>query len=417
MINSEFPYVGFSLATLWCFERFIVQGKHLWGLVPVALLGLAACHTRSIGLVLIAAMIASLALDRRIKLTALYGRAPVLAFTGLLAAGALAWYARCYWAVGINGFEYFHEFLGIGRQPDPESVIGMSSMGQRVWRNGPAYVGMLSQFLLPFPLQGWAAKALGAVPLLLIGVGFFHGLIHKRSAAEIYLLLYVALIVMWDCLDERFLLPIFALLFFYMLRGLALIGSWAGLRARNPMALGVGTTLLLLALSANLSHVVVNADGRGLKFHQRFELIHEFEPPWFNQANLGVATSIGPKFKLRPTNQYAHHMLALFLWIRDYVPAGSRFYVDEYSYFHFVTGARTVDVSARDFQSEDLVSMLEQRRIDYVCTTELLPYYSTLITHAIKADPQRFELKTRIFNSKTALYQFHWRGRPEDENP
>jgi hypothetical protein len=264
MVMSE------PLFTTYCLAALILAG-HLAGRKPAwpALLGLGALlalavATRTIGLALVLAVLASLYLARpgRLGLASAVRVAALAALSfGLLAAtqpltvdDVVPWKYIAGWQRFVPSDplpqrfaraipEYALEYV-------PQAVVGRGFSRALVRQDGPA---------IARPLR--LAAGLAVSSLVLIGLGLYLRCVGWRGPL-LFALIYAGVALVWPYRAERVLYPLLPLLFVGLLLGSHRVLSWLGRRARLPRlvkaapkltaGLAVGLVVLHATLSAGI---------------------------------------------------------------------------------------------------------------------------------------------------------------------
>ena len=227
---SEPPYLFLSTLALWLLSRGAV-GPRLLALGTVVIV--AAGLTRSVGVVLLAAVVGWLLLERRWRAALLVG-----AVGGLFIGGWL-----------LRTFLLPDEFRTIGRSyaEDLERMVNLGGdfyLTKR-FRIAVFYATVFLPESLPIPgvREGTQALTLwGAVLAALVPVGLVMWWRRGWSLGAAYVVGYIALLAMWRMSSPRFLSVILPLLMAAIVVPLA---GWPGPRLRR---VGLGLAALLATL-------------------------------------------------------------------------------------------------------------------------------------------------------------------------
>ncbi len=227
---SEPPYLFLSTLALWLLSRGAVGPRLLaLGTAVIVVAGL----TRSVGVVLLAAVVGWLLLERRPRAAIVVG-----AIGGLFIGGWL-----------LRTFLLPDEFRTIGRSY-AEDVERMVTLGgdfylTKRFRIGVLYATVFLPDALPIPgvregtsVLTWWGTALAA----LVPVGLFAWWRRGWSLGAAYVVGYVVLLAMWRMSSPRFLAVILPLLM------AALIVSLADWRSAGLRRVGFGLAVLLVTL-------------------------------------------------------------------------------------------------------------------------------------------------------------------------
>lgn len=298
-VMSDGPYGLFSVLALFVVHRWRRDGeaKALGGAVAGLLIG-AAILTRTVGLVLLPALVAHAALDRRPGVPTrrrIAGALLVATIAGTVATPWFVWGALQEDAVRRT---YLGEFLSeagaatsrsaersdlrglFGRVGD-RPVQNLVDIGDRLERSARASVaGVLHE-----RPATWFSRTFVVLCGFLVAstaAGLVRALIVRGEAFDWYVAGYLALLAVWVGGGLRLAMPVLVFLFAYCHDGIVWIGGLAGRHAprRNPgrhrtAARRAGTVTLALLLVAN---VVVTATFPIVR-----DRLHGRYAPWWHE--------------------------------------------------------------------------------------------------------------------------------------
>ncbi len=271
-ILSDVPFWAFTAISLWAFERLRPE---LRGRFAIAVLAtVLAYFTRSAGLPLLLAAFAWLALRRRWKQLA------VLAAVALPLAGA--WWLR---AKLQGGVDYVSQFWYVNPYSPELGRIGAVDLFDRMLDNASRY----ARIHLPILLTGTT----GALPLLagvsVIGFGAFGWVkrLRRPTLAELFLPLYIALLLVWPSVwsGERFLLPALPLLLYYA--GDGLIRTARALKPSVAFAAGATAIVLIGLLGMPTDVASMRASGRCMLDYRMGNRYPCLPPVWNEFFSIG----------------------------------------------------------------------------------------------------------------------------------
>ena len=237
-VLSEPPFLVFTFLALWAIERSAApeRGPGRPWIWIAGLAAIMAFFTRSAGLPLVLALGGSLLLGRR--------RRAAAAFAACLAVPGVSWFLR---ARSGGAGAYQSEFwLADPYQPEL-GTVGWLDLPVRAWANLRLYVGNV------LPGEWWPGAGaglsilLGAALVGLAGWGWFSTLRRRPGTAELFVPLYLGLILVWPEVwsGDRFILPLYPLILLYageaITRGAGRVG-----RAGGPAVLSAAFLLLFL---------------------------------------------------------------------------------------------------------------------------------------------------------------------------
>jgi len=207
-------------------------------MVAGCLMAILATFTRTAGLPLVLAVVGTMALRRRWRLSA--------GFAAAFAIPSVLWWVR---SKSAGEAQYISEFWLIDPYRPDLGTAGIFDLGRRVLENLEGYI--LTH--LPAGLTTWSGTPLKVLGVALFGaaaVGWFRRVRDGITVAEVFFPLYFGLILLWPAVwsGDRFALPLYPLLLFYA--GEALLSGAGRLHARAPVAVGLIAVALLIVPSA-----------------------------------------------------------------------------------------------------------------------------------------------------------------------
>jgi len=233
-ILSDPTFVALTLLSLWSLDRADAStvGRQ-WLALGVASAGMAY-FTRSAGLPLLLAIGLWLTMGRRWKWLAasVAGLGPLI----------LLWLLR---ARGAGQGQYVAEFWLVDPYDPGLGRVGLGGLFGRVVSNLIGYVGTH----LPAGIVGGRGPAVAALGVLVTGlglVGWLRALRRGPGPVEFFLPLYAGLLLVWPVVwsGDRFVLPLYPVLFLYSASALSAGGRLLDRRA--PATFGVGLLLAVL---------------------------------------------------------------------------------------------------------------------------------------------------------------------------
>ncbi len=246
-ILSDFSFLLFCYAALAC----LMRGRAFVGGVCLAL----ACGTRSLGIVLVAAVVlADLLHTRRLSRATLIALMPV----ALLAAVQRLWLG--------HGPGYLDQLGNTLRM----AWVNFWYYGKElrdVWRNGYAGFWMRLFFLAANGLGFW---------------GYVRSLRRRVTALEIFPLLYVIVLIIWPAYQGfRFLLPLVPLYFLYLLEGMRQVAWLAPIRRqrRAVIALSIILAVTYIARYTTLPFGPIDQGMEHPDTVEVFDYVKQHTPP------------------------------------------------------------------------------------------------------------------------------------------
>jgi hypothetical protein len=192
-----------------------------------------AYFTRSAGLPLVLAVLAWLALRRRLRTAAMFA----IAF----AVPAVLWWLR-----GTRGAQvgYVSEFWMVNPYDPSLGTVGVFGLLLRVWGNAALYFGSA----IPAGITGLRTPLTGLLGLLIVAfsLGGWVRRMRRPGVAELFVPLYFGLILLWPEVwsGDRFALPLFPLVLFYA--GESLVEMARAADRRAPVIAGAVALALLI---------------------------------------------------------------------------------------------------------------------------------------------------------------------------
>jgi hypothetical protein len=232
-ILSDVPFWFLTMLAIWAFDRVAKGRRALFAVGVVAIV--LAYLTRSAGLPLVLAATGWLTLRRRWKELAVFAAA-ILPF-------ALWWWLR---ARSQGGVDYVSQFWFVNPYAPELGRIGPLDFFDRILENATKYVTIHLPILLT-GTTGAIGLVVGAGALATASYGWARRM-RRPSLAELFLVLYSGLILVWPAVwsGERFLLPALPLLLYYAADGASRIAE----RVRNGAGMPVGVAAVIVVMLA-----------------------------------------------------------------------------------------------------------------------------------------------------------------------
>ena len=236
-------FLVLTFLSLWALERGTAEGPETgdrispgaW-LVLAGAGGILAFFTRSAGLPLVLAIAVALLVARRIGAATAFG--VVLALPGV------------WWLFRLRGGgegAYQSEFWMVNPYEPELGTITLAALPSRAWSNLRLYV----ETVLPgewWPgTPGWILASLGVLLAGLAVWGWFERARLRLTAAEIFVALYLGLILVWPEVwsGDRFLLPLYPFILLYAGESVSRVARPMG-RTLNLLVVSGGFLVLLL---------------------------------------------------------------------------------------------------------------------------------------------------------------------------
>lgn len=277
-VLSEPPFLAFTMLALWAYERaaradpdapLSAQSQSTpagdgmaeraptgarWALPLGGIATVLAYFTRSAGLPLLLAAGAWLAWKRRWRALAVYAVGAGLPI--------LLWILR---ARRVDRPTYMGEFWMVNPYDPALGRVGIGGLFGRFWTNLIGYATRHVPGGIVGAQGGWVA-AIGVTLVLLAAVGWALRTRSRAGVAEIFLPLYVGLILLWPEVwsGDRFALPLYPLLFFYaaeaLLAARVRIGKGALVATGVAALVLAGPALAAWTRSASVARLCAAAD-------------------------------------------------------------------------------------------------------------------------------------------------------------
>jgi hypothetical protein len=363
-VMSEVPYLGVSVLALYLLERGLrhpglgLDNTALWGGFAALLL---AYYLRSVGLVLAAALILSLAMQRDWRRALVLGAAFFVCW--------LPWTLRNR-AVGGGGV-YFKQLVMVNPYNPDAGLIDLAGLFERL------YINFWSYAEVRLPVGFWPGQDadLGLwASLAFVALAIYAAVLCLRRGEHLLPLVYAAAflftVAVWPWTGERFLIPLVPLALFFAAYGAS--DAWIRLEKRGfkPVALTVLAAALVLV---TYTHI------RGLG---------------------GVARSAAMDYPPQWKNYYAAAR-----WIGANTPPDA-VVICRKSYWMYIVSSRQSQVYAFK-EPQILLEDLEKLGTDYVVVDQLgfSSTYDFLIP-AIQRYPERFKLLWQQPGPDTYIFRF-----------
>jgi hypothetical protein len=385
-LMSEFTYVGLSLTALWALARAESSKRGSVWMLLSASLGLSAYYTRSAGIALLVSIV--------ISIIFLFGKQraregnqqlwPQIAAIFIIVAGAVAWAVYCYMKASILGLSYFLEFLG--EAPNPSTLdrpIKAAAILARSESNAWTYFMGMGKFIAPWITHNSLLAAV--IASLLAIMGFMRAFQRKFLAIELYGVFYILMMVGWATLYYRYLLPVYVLIYFFIISGIDFIARHASKRFG---------ALTVAALAAVI-----------------FVLNIYSAAPLVARHRFLAGIDCGKNCRLVATSLAEWDMMTLEEWAGKSLPAQSNCLVNYCANFFLITGRPCV--SAPRTSRTDPLELLVRHKVDYIFIGEAFPNSSDLFQEAISRAPYLFTKVQEIPRSGSAIYRFDWGRAPK----
>ena len=239
-VLSDVPFLAFTLLALWAVDESMSRrgedgaegagaGRYL---ILAGVAAFLAYFTRSAGLPLVAAILGSLLLRRRVRSAAVLG--------GMVGVPALLWLIRGMTAGSDEG-RYASEFLLVNPYDPGLGRAGPADFVARVVGNVQGYLGTH----IPKAFTGAAEMPVVIVVSIVLAfaiLGWVVSIRRERGPAELFAPMYVALILLWPTVwsGDRFALPLIPLLLVFAAEGI----RWVGERLADRVGSGLATMIV-----------------------------------------------------------------------------------------------------------------------------------------------------------------------------
>lgn len=363
-VLSEAPFVCLVLASLWALESGGDEKPRPWLALVLAAL---AFYTRMTGIVLLLAIIAFHAFGRRWK------EVRHAALVTVLAAGAwAAWGIR---AVAAGGAGYGSDFFRLDPYRPELGDIGIVGLFIRVLVNAWEY----ATSVLPTALGSsgdFDFNVFWSIMVLVFALMSWWRGIRRHGAIELFVLLYVALMLVWPPVwaDGRFLLPALPLIIVLAADGFE-NPLWVKNRSLDPFYV-LGATILLLAILALPSRISTTSSCRAEM--RRGDELACYDPVW------------------RAFAVSAH-------WVRDNTSPDAVVVNRKPRMFFLFSDRKTAPFPLLATEAEKFAAF-DQAGADYVVVSATIPEADQYVVPLILANPERFE---RLFDTGEAPITAH----------
>lgn len=378
-VQTEVPFLFFSLLALWLYEKqYASRPNYLWLGVVAVVLG-ASCYVRSLGLTLAAALGLALLLRRSFRQAA--------TLIAISAGLVLPWvlYGMSLPSTGTH-VALGRNYLSIYLAGDPYGTFGLTPgfVVERLTQNLYLYgVEMLPYMIFPHLQTVLRWKAMRSVlPFLAGGISILPvvGLIRRwrggARAMECYIALFALSTIAYLWAQGRLLVPALPLILYYTLQGIegVLELGQALLRGR------VRETAVLLSAVLLLSALVV--DGRRISRNIR-ENIHLSTLEYYD----------------RDSPQWSNYVRAIY-WIDSVAPADVHVMCRKADVVYLLTGRQALEYPYVP-QPEPMLELAAETDVGYIIrdaftwTTTTGQYLSQALRDAQKMKPSPVTLVYR----------------------
>ncbi|MGD2218344.1 MAG: glycosyltransferase family 39 protein [Gemmatimonadales bacterium] len=381
-VLSEALFVLLTLTALWASERLLDSRRWLALSFGFALL---AYLTRSAGLPLVLALLVVLASRRRWRELAAAGSGALVVVLGWWMWGRLA--------TGEGAEVYSSNFLLVDPYTPELGMVGPGGLLARVLYNIRLYaVDVLPESLvgatpgLPTLMLAFVA-ALLLIALAL--VAWVRG-IRRGNVLELFVFLYVALIVLWPdaWTDRRFLLPVLPVVFLLGASGLQWCLDFLRLR-RTAWPLPVyGAILAVLAVPSLV--VSIGYSQECMRIYRQGDEFACYLGPW--RAFAEVAG-----------------------WVEDNTPDDA-IVVGRKPRLVYIFSGRRGNVYPFTTEDEEMLAFLDELQADYVMVVPVSRTTYQYMLPVILSVPERFEVVYEIDDGRT-IPSYVLKYYPEGDSP
>ena len=368
-VMSEVPYLAFSLLALLLLERGVrrpgIAGNY-W-LIGGFLCAMWAYYVRTVGLMLIAAVVAYLLVQRD------WRRA--LSFAGAAFLFWLPWTLRNR-AVGGGGV-YVKQLLMVNPYYPDQGLLDIGGLFGRLGYNADIYLTRI----FPDVLWPWSSPPypfLSPLPICLIALAAYVTVVSLKRRRDLLLFFYTAFflgtVLLWFWQGDRFLVPIVPLLLFFVVRVALDALSGATRYGYRPVATWVLWALWAALLFGNLGGL------DRLSTFARSDYPRHLQA-WTNYHRAGE-------------------------WLRENAPPESVVLCRKGYWLYIVSGHPCVGFPFAE--PDSVIAHMEREKVDYV-VVESLGFSQTprFLVPAITQNQDRFPLLWQRDDPPTYVLGFH----------
>lgn len=390
---SEIPFAAFVCLTLLFAERALNEGsiKSVHFILTVVFLCIAY-FTRSIGITLATAVVGAAILvppvRERLKKNLLMALGFSVSF--VLAGGAWALCNR----IAIQGKKatYFKEFLVKDPFNADSHLVGLFDILDRIGMGILYYLQSLSLTIWPFNTNPDPGRTLlfGLIIVSIALFGFIQVIRKKRGAPELYAIAYSSLILVWAFREARFLIPLYPVFIYYLIKGLE--GIFVSVRTaisvfRRPAAPYIAVAgVALVMLSSNL-----NAN---VKFLRKTSKMRKAKGEEINST-----------FHLKAVNQGMAYMLKLAIYLRQNSEEDAIILARKPRLVSIASNRLTLGGPFPPDPNEFLAE-LERKNISYLVVDDVYKETKDYFIPAIEAHPERFRVFCRVDKTNSMVVKF-----------
>ncbi len=384
-VLSDIAFAGLAMACLWVFPE-PGQNRYRLRLIACALLLVLSYFTRTAGLALFAALIAAtlFGLPLRGHLRAKLIQALLLVVIFVMAAAP--WALRNYRVAQAQGFSYVQEFMQVDPTKVESEPLDFGSLGWRVLDNSRSYLKNMSFNYIGginlLPDTGcyvvaaffWAAMLAGLILSL-----------RSPGIMEYFLVFYIGLILLWPFNSQRFSLPLFPIMGFYLLLGARTAAlKIPGLSVKAGKVLVIA--LLLLPLIANII-----GDIRLLRSN-------------FHERKIEERREVNPYFMIAAPSLGMYYIMRMYVYIESQAEQDQVILSRKPSLCALLTGHPCIRVP-RETDSEQIMNFIEKWDVDYLVVDAYYPESAKYLSSAIAANEQNFVMIYRIPQTNNRVFK------------
>jgi hypothetical protein len=308
------------------------------------------------------------------------------------AAVAGAWSLRGYIVDEGKDRSYFTTFLIRDPTNKESSLIAVSDLVDRIAAGTSYYLERLARTLWPFSTNAGRDQLLilGILISIVVFLGFALVVRKRRGAPEFFTVAYVALILIWGFHEARFLIPLYPMIIYYLVKGVEGLVSGAALVIpvlKRPLVFNIGLSLLpVIMLASNLT-----ADLRILKNASKTRQLRGME--------------INPSFHMIAKNEKMRRLLDLCKYLRKNAGVNEVILARKPRLVGIASDRPTVG-GPFDLDPDKFVADLEERNVTYLVLDEVYKETQEYLVPAIRAHSERFRVVYRHRNTNSMVIKF-----------
>ena len=250
--------------------------------------------------------------------------------------------------------------------------------------NSVFYLGKLIGSVRQTWTRAGPAVIVALLAVLIMTAGFINALLKKRRITELAVLLYLVVILLWPYQDNRFIVPVFPLLLYYLSEGIGLIAGLIVPSTRDHKKAAVIVSAAVMSILAAV-----------FAYHDLRLLIKD------KDAAKRVVIKKSEHFQITATSESTANSALLLQWLKQNAAKEDVIMFHSYAPCALITGRQCTGIPLG--RPEKVLGYIKQKGVDWILLDDefshgheyMAAYTEKVLRPACKAFPEYFrEAKT-----------------------